>query len=262
MISGLDEYRFNDACGSLYQFIWHEFCDWYLELIKPVLYSRDHPARRQAAQHTLLEVLKTSLKLLHPFMPFLTEEIWQKIVPDGTSIMVSPFPVADVRFEDPDTEKQMELIMDIITRIRNIRGEINLAPSKKLKVLVSAPNKALTAILEEGRDYIVNLANLEEITIGVNLEEPKGSAIGVVGSVRVYVFMEGLIDIASEKARLEKEMNKIAKDLSIVSKKLAKRDFMARAAEAIIKKEEDKYKDLRDKHVVLEAAIKKLEQMV
>jgi valyl-tRNA synthetase len=176
--------------------------------------------------------------------------------------MVSPFPAADVRFEDPDTEKQMELIMDIITRIRNIRGEINLAPSKKLKVLVSAPNKALTAILEEGRDYIVNLANLEEITIGVNLEEPKGSAIGVVGSVRVYVFMEGLIDIASEKARLEKEMNKIAKDLSIVSKKLANRDFMARAAEAIIKKEEDKYKDLRDKHVVLEAAIKKLEQMV
>jgi valyl-tRNA synthetase len=156
----------------------------------------------------------------------------------------------------------MELIMDIITRIRNIRGEINLAPSKKLKVLVSAPNKALTAILEEGRDYIVNLANLEEITIGVNLEEPKGSAIGVVGSVRVYVFMEGLIDIASEKARLEKEMNKIAKDLSIVSKKLANRDFMAKAAEAIIKKEEDKYKDLRDKHVVLEAAIKKLEQMV
>jgi valyl-tRNA synthetase len=156
----------------------------------------------------------------------------------------------------------MELIMDIITRIRNIRGEINLAPSKKLKVLVSAPNKALTAILEEGRDYIVNLANLEEITIGVNLEEPKGSAIGVVGSVRVYVFMEGLIDIASEKARLEKEMNKIAKDLSIVSKKLANRDFMARAAEAIIKKEEDKYKDLRDKHVVLEAAMKKLEQTV
>jgi valyl-tRNA synthetase len=262
VISGLDEYRFNDACGSLYQFIWHEFCDWYLELIKPVLYSRDHPARRQAAQHTLLEALKTSLKLLHPFMPFLTEEIWQKIVPDGTSIMVSPFPAADVRFEDPDTEKQMELIMDIITRIRNIRGEMNLAPSKKLKVLVSAPDKALTAILDEGRDYIVNLANLEEITIGVNLEEPKGSAIGVVGSVRVYVFMEGLIDIASEKARLEKEMNKIAKDLSIVSKKLANRDFMAKAAEAIIKKEEDKYKDLRDKHVVLEAAIKKLEQMV
>jgi valyl-tRNA synthetase len=262
VISGLNEYRFNDACGSLYQFIWHEFCDWYLELIKPVLYSRDHPARRQAAQHTLLEALKTSLKLLHPFMPFLTEEIWQKIVPDATSIMVSPFPVADVRFEDPDTEKQMELIMDIITRIRNIRGEINLAPSKKLKVLVSAPNKALTAILDEGRDYIVNLANLEEITIGVNLEEPKGSAVGVVGSVRVYMFMEGLIDIASEKARLEKEMNKIAKDLSIVSKKLANRDFMARAAEAIIKKEEDKYKDLRDKHVVLEAAMKKLEQTV
>jgi valyl-tRNA synthetase len=139
---------------------------------------------------------------------------------------------------------------------------MNLAPSKKLKVLVSAPDKALTAILDEGRDYIVNLANLEEITIGVNLEEPKGSAIGVVGSVRVYVFMEGLIDIASEKARLEKEMNKIAKDLSIVSKKLANRDFMARAAEAIIKKEEDKYKDLRDKHVVLEAAMKKLEQTV
>jgi valyl-tRNA synthetase len=261
VIKGLDEYRFNEATGSIYQFIWHEFCDWYLELIKPVLYSRDQSVRRQAAQQTLLTTLKASLKLLHPFMPFLTEEIWQTVVADGTSIMVSSYPEPDKGLEDEEAERRMGLIVDVITRIRNIRGEMNIAPSKKLKVIISVSDEALAAVLNEGRDYIINLGNLETLTVGVNLEEPPGAAIGVVGAARVFILMEGMIDIAGEKARLEKEMTKIAKDLIVVSKKLANRDFIAKAAEAVVKKEEQKYQELREKHNVLEAAVKKLEAL-
>jgi len=259
VIRGLDEYRFNEATGSLYQFVWHEFCDWYLELIKPVLYSRDQSTRRRATQQTLQQALRTILKLLHPFMPFLTEEIWQTAVADGTSIMVSPYPEKDGGLADEDAERRMGLIMDCITRIRNIRGEMNIAPSKKLKVVISAPDMALEGILNEGRDYIINLSNLEMLTVGVNLAEPKGAAVGVVGAVRVFVLMEGMIDVAAEKARLEKEWTRVAKDLSAVSRKLANRDFMDKAAEAVIRKEEQKYQDLSEKHRVLEAAIKQLE---
>jgi valyl-tRNA synthetase len=261
VVRGLDEYRFNEATGSLYQFVWHEFCDWYLELIKPVLYSRDQSPRRRAAQQTLLATLKTLLKLLHPFMPFLTEEIWQTAVADGASIMVSPYPEPDKGFEDEEAERRMGLIVDVITRIRNIRGEMNIAPSKKLRVVASAPDESLAAVLNEGRDYIINLGNLEALTVGVNLDEPKGSAIGMVGTVRVFVLMEGMIDVAGERARLEKELARVDKDLSTVSRKLANRDFIAKAAEAVIKKEENKYQELCEKHRVLEAAIKKLTEM-
>ncbi len=259
VIRALDEYRFNEATGSLYQFVWHEFCDWYLELVKPVLYSRDQSTRRRTTQQALSQALRQLLKLLHPFMPFLTEEIWQTAVADGASIMVSSYPEPDEGLADADAERRMGLIMDCITRIRNIRGEMNIAPSKKLRVVVSAPDEAMAAVLNEGRDYIVNLGNLDILTLGVNLEEPKGAAVGVVGAARVFVLMEGMIDIAAEKARLEKEWTRVAKDLSTVSRKLANRDFMDKAAEAVIRKEEQKYQDLREKHGVLEAAIKKLE---
>ncbi|MBA4396026.1 MAG: valine--tRNA ligase, partial [Syntrophus sp. (in: bacteria)] len=261
VIRGLDEYRFNDATGSLYQFVWHEFCDWYLELIKPVLYSRDPSTQRRATQRTLFAAFRSILKLLHPFMPFLTEELWQSIVADGASIMVSSYPEADRGLEDEDAERRMGLIMDCITRIRNIRGEMNIAPSKKLNVVISAPDEALEGILNEGRDYIANLGSLETLTVGVNLEEPKGAAIGVVGPVRVFVLMEGMIDVVAEKARLDKEINKVARDLSVVSQKLANPDFRAKAAEAVIRKEEQKHRDLREKHQVLEAAVKKLEAL-
>jgi valyl-tRNA synthetase len=155
----------------------------------------------------------------------------------------------------------MGLIVECITRIRNIRGEMNISPSRKLRVVISAPDEALAAVLNEGRDYIVNLGNLGTLTAGVNLNEPKGSAVGIVGAARVFVLMEGMIDVAAEKARLDKEMNKVARDLSVVSQKLANREFMDKAAEAVIKKEEQKYQDLREKHQVLEAAIKKLEAL-
>ncbi len=257
----LDEYRFNDAAHSIYNFVWHELCDWYLELIKPVLYGSDASAERLAAQKTLLFVLKASVKLLHPFMPFVTEEIWQKLGGDGDSIMISEFPAVDDNLRDEDAEKEMGIIIDVITSIRNIRGEMIIPPSKKLKVIVSVPDEETESVVISGKSYIVDMGNLEELTVCAEIEEPKGAVIGVAGSLKVFVLLEGAIDIAAEKARLEKKIAKITKNLSAVSKKLANRDFKERAAEAIINKEETKFKELNEKYTVLEAAIKRLKKI-
>jgi len=136
---GLEEYHFNDASAAIYHFIWHEFCDWYLELSKPVFYGKASQEQRQATQKTLQEVFTVMLQLLHPFMPFVTEELWQSLNDsDERSIMVSKFPVVNPAWKDKAAEKKMEMLMNIITSIRNIRGEMRIPPSIKLKVMVSA----------------------------------------------------------------------------------------------------------------------------
>jgi valyl-tRNA synthetase len=259
VVHGLDEYRYNDAAAALYQFVWHELCDWYLELIKPVLYGDRDAAGKRAAQRTLLSVLTTSLKLLHPFMPFLTEEIWQHLVADGTSVMVSEFPKADPDRFDPEAEAKMGLIMEVVTRIRNIRGEMNVAPSLKLKVTLAVQDRDLTAVLEDGRVTITNLANLEALTITDRAEEPKGAATALAGPVHVYVFLAGVIDIAGERARLAKEIARIEKDMAVVARKLANPEFLAKAAEDIVTKEREKSRVFGEKRSALEAALSRLD---
>jgi valyl-tRNA synthetase len=257
----LDEYHFNDAASAIYQFIWHELCDWYLELIKPTLYGRDDSVKRRAAQQTLFTAMTSSLKLLHPFMPFVTEEIWQTMVNNGSSIMVSEFPQPDDAHQDFVAEREMRIIMDVITSIRNIRGEMNIAPSKKLQVIVSAPDAKESGTVDMGAHYIKNLANLESLTIRNNREEPKKTATGVVGSLRVYVLLEGVVDIVGEKMRLEKEIARADKDLMIISRKLANRDFLAKASKAVVEREEEKFREVKEKHDVLKTALKRLQEI-
>ena len=258
VIRGLDEHRFNDATAAVYQFVWHELCDWYLELVKPVLYGKKDTASVGAARKTLFDVLTTSLKLLHPFMPFLTEEIWQALVADGTSIMVSEFPKPDQTATDPEAEREMGLIMEVITRIRNIRGEMNIAPSLKLRATLAVPAADLIPTLEKGSAYITNLANLESMTITGETEEPKGAATAVAGPVRVYVFLAGVIDIAGEESRLQKELARVAKDMEFVSRKLDNPEFLAKAAGAVVVKEREKARELGEKQAALESARKRL----
>jgi len=257
-----DEYRFNDAAAAIYRFIWHEFCDWYLELSKPTFYGKMSPEKRAATQRTLCHVFQTMLQLLHPFMPFLTEELWQTLNRSNEkSIMVSSFPVQDKKDEDSASEKEMELLMDVIVSIRNIRGEMRIPPSQKLGVLISVPDEKLKEVVDAGSDYIINMSNLETIKVEINLAEPRGVATGVIGPVLVFVPLAGIVDIAGEKTRLEKEIVKVQKDLEQCSRKLANRDFREKAAAAVIKKEEDKLKDAQDRHAALEKALKKLKEI-
>jgi len=260
--TALDEYRFNDAAAAVYRFIWHELCDWYLELSKPVFYGKGSAEQKQAAQKTLGVVFPTMLKLLHPFMPFLTEELWQVFHGDDkNSIMISRFPAVCSEWKNDAAEKEMETIMDMITAVRNIRGEMRIAPSQKLDVLMSTVDEKTQKMVEKHKDYILNLANLESLTVEINAVEPKGVATAVVGSTKLFVPIVGIVDLSGEIARLEKELAKISKDLQQSSKKLANRDFMSKAAPDIIQKEEDKVKDFQKKHTTLENALKKLKGM-
>ena len=253
----LDNYRFNDAASAVYQFIWHEFCDWYLELIKPTLYDINS-AKRALTQQRLYETFHSMLRLLHPFMPFVTEEIWQTLTNDGSSIMVSEFPAAREQNNDDDAEKQMEAIMGIIGVVRNVRGEMGISPGKKLDITVCCPVGDL-ATLNAGKDYIFAIANCASIVIVAELaKEPHGCATGITGKTQVYVNLAGAIDIASEKARLEKEIGKVSKDISVVSKKLSNADFLEKAADAVVEKERMKYQQMQDRLSLLEAAVEKL----
>ena len=254
----IDEYKFNDAAGKVYQFVWHELCDWYLEMAKPVLYGKGEPTRRQAAQKTLFMVITNSIKILHPFMPFVTEEIWQTLTKDEGSIMVSTFPVEDEDLRDEEAEKKMELIMSVIGSIRNIRGVMHIPPSRKLKVLLSISDEGLIPEIADGKDYICDLANLEELSIRGRVEEPDGVATGVVGPINIFVFLEGIIDVKVEKARLEKELTKIEKDINFLSRKLDNSDFMEKASKEIIEKEQSRFEESKDKRVILEEAFKRV----
>ena len=205
VIAGLDEYRFNEAAAAIYQFIWHELCDWYVEMVKLVLYGKSEAGARQAAQSTLLFVLTGSLKLVHPFMPFVTEELWQHLLNPEKSIMVSDFPQADEARHDAEAERHMESVMGVITSIRNIRGEMGIPPSKKLQALIHPPHDEMKAILLNNFDYIFHLANLEELVIDYG-EEPKGAATGIFSDIKVFVKLDGHVDIAGERLRLEKKL--------------------------------------------------------
>jgi len=261
VVRGLDEYRFNEAAAAVYQFTWHELCDWYVELAKPVLYGKSKAGSRIAAQHTMLSVLEALLKLLHPFMPFVTEEIWQSLITPDKSMMISEFPRQNETYHDEDGERKMGVIIEVITAIRNIRGEMGISPSKKLQVIIHTQKDEASAVLLSGEDYIVNLSNLESLAIAAGGEEPKSAATGVVSDIRIFVLLEGLVDIAVEKVRLMKEMDRVSKDIAFVTKKLSNRDFLAKAAEAVVIKEEEKYRELKERHSVLEEALKKFLEM-
>ncbi len=259
---GLDEYRFNDASAAVYNFIWHEYCDWYLEISKPALYGKISPEQKQATQRTMKEVFCIMMQLLHPFMPFVTEELWHVLHgSDENSIMVSKFPVVQDAWDDKDAEKKMEMLMEIITSIRNIRGEMRIPPSMKLTVLISVADEQAKADMETGGGYIMNLSNLESLSVEVNLAEPKGVATGVVGATKIFVPLAGIVDIAGEKTRLEKELAKVSRDLEQSARKLANRDFRDKAAPEIIQKEEDKLKSFQEKFNALEGALKKLKEI-
>jgi valyl-tRNA synthetase len=260
--TNLNKYRFNEAAAAIYRFVWHEFCDWYLELNKPVLYGKNSLELRKATQRILYDVFKIILQLLHPFMPFVTEELWQVLnKSDKNSIMISTFPIYNKKWINEKAEKEMQFIMDVITSVRNIRGEMQIPPSKKLQLLISVSDGLSKKIIESGKNYIIIMANLEGLNVDINLVEPKGVATGVIGSTKIFVPVAGIVDIAAEKSRLEKELARVEKDLQQSSKKLANRDFLERAAANIIKKEEEKLKEFQERHVALGIAMKKLHEI-
>ena len=270
----LAEYRFNDVASSLYQFIWHEYCDWYLELSKPALNEEKDSLKRKATQTVLVHVLETTLRLLHPVMPFITEEIWQTL-PEAVrsaecgkrnekqklaceSIMVSAYPAADDKLIDAGVERDMQLVMDLIMAIRNIRGEMNIAPSMKITAIVKVETGEAEEHLEKSSTYVITLARLERLQVGVNEVKPKGAATGVVKGAEVYVPLEGIIDLNQERDRLSKEIAKVAKDIEVFSKKLSNKNFVDKAPREVVEKDTAKLEEFKVKREKLEQSLKML----
>jgi len=244
---GLNEYKFNEAANALYQFVWHEFCDWYLEIIKPVLYGQSSAdvsggAGRQGCpagddettRSVLWTVLNQTVRLLHPFIPFVTEELWNKLPGTGDSVMKAPWPTSSKGRHDAEAERTMDLLMGITSGIRNIRGEMNVPPSLRVEAMVQSPDEEVRQALEEHGHIIVNLSKLRALRITPPGERPLSSATSVLGESTIFVSLKDVIDFAAEQARLNKELAKIHKELDGVGKKLRNEDFLNKAPREVV----------------------------
>jgi len=261
----LESYRFNDAAASIYNFVWHEFCDWYLEAIKPALYEKEGATKKKTTLGVLWRVMYDTLILLHPFMPFVTEEIWHKLPGTQGSIMQAVFPAdrnkgAEIRF-DPDAESQMNLLIELISAIRNIRGEMNIAPSSNLTATIQTKDSEIKAAIEAHRNIITNLAKLDFFSVTDKAERPKSSATAVVGGATIFVPLEGIIDFAKEVQRLEKEMNKLINELATVSKKLQNDNFLGKAPEEVVQQVKAKHSLLQEKQQKLQSNLNKIKEI-
>jgi valyl-tRNA synthetase len=241
----LNSYHFNDAASVIYQFAWHEFCDWYLEMIKPILYG-ENQRERQETQQILLHGLSSILRLLHPIMPYVTEELWHHLPGSEGSIMVADFPSPDESLVDGQSEEQMAVVMDLTTAIRNIRGEMNVAPAAQVDAVVFGPDR-LTSVVKEHGHYIEDLARLSALKMRQDGDRPQVAASAVVRELELFVPLAGVLDFTEESNRLRKEISKLESELDRSEKKLANKTFLDRAPVDVVAKEKDKFERLGGK---------------
>ena len=244
----LEKFELGEAGRSLYDFIWNEFCDWYIELSKARLYDKENVRPRKVAQYVLGYVLEHTLRLLHPFMPFITEEIWQHIPHEGKSIMVADWPTGEEAKLDDASEVEMTTIMETIKAIRNMRAEVNAAPSKKTEVILHLSDESLTDVFAKNSGYLETLASAKNVTILAKDDaKPENAMTAVVNGVEIYLPLAGLIDVEKETARLNKELATLDKEVSRLDKKLSNAGFIAKAPADIVEKEKEKLKGYEEK---------------
>jgi valyl-tRNA synthetase len=256
----LDNYRFNDAAKDIYEFTWSAFCDWYIELVK-IRFYQGNAAEKATAMTISLTVLRTILKLLHPFAPFITEEIWQMVKMDHEGdIIISPWPHS---MEIPAAETEsaaMELMMQMITAVRVIRSEMLVPPAKKADVIISGGTANQREIIEKNRRYLESLAKVDKLTIGENMEKAKLSATAVVEGLEIFVPLAGLIDIEKERARLAKEIQLVENRLKATRAKLTNDSFRSKAPEAVVNAEREKERSNMENLKLLQEHLRQLSE--
>ncbi len=256
----LTNYKFNDAANILYSFTWHEFCDWYIELSKGNLYGEDVEARK-CTQIVLFTVLEGLLRMLHPIMPFVTEEIWHALPGDRVvdSIMQAVYPTGAIVAIDDVVVADMELVMDVIRAIRNVRGELDVPPGKRIKVVLDCKTESVVQSIVAGQAYIHSLARVEDLLVGVAVERPKQVSTQVAGEVEVLIPLADLINVAEEEARLQKEIEKVQKDVVFFEKKLSNEKFVANAPPQVLEKDRGKLAAAEKKREILQQSLKKIQ---
>ncbi|KXH87300.1 valine--tRNA ligase [Sporosarcina sp. HYO08] len=255
-----DKYEFGEVGRALYNFIWDDFCDWYIEMAKLPLYGEDEAAKKMT-RSVLAHVLDNTMRLLHPFMPFITEEIWQNLPHEGESITVAAWPTVDEKLSDVERASNMKLLMDIIRAVRNIRAEVNTPMSKKVPLYIAAKDEATSAVLEANRGYIERFCNPETLTIGKDIEAPGKSMSAVVTGAELFLPLEGLLNIDEELARLQKELAKWESEVKRVQGKLSNERFISKAPEAVVEEERAKEKDYLEKRAAVERRMQELKEI-
>ncbi len=251
---GLDGYRFNDAASAVYQFLWNEYCDWYLEIAKRSLYQTEDPVIRAVTQRTLVEILETTLRLLHPLMPFVTEEIWQRLPHAGDSIMLAPFPRATRKGRDREAERRMAPVIAIVSAIRAVRSESRISPAVELRVIVKPASRAAAGLVRDAAALIGALSR-SALSVEAGAVRPSQSAHAMAGPAEVFVHLEGVVDLGAERGRVLKEIEKARKEIAFLEGKLGRRDFVERAPAEVVERERTRLVEQRQIHDKLSASL-------
>ena len=255
-----EKFEFGEAGRLLYRFIWDDFCDWYIEMSKETL-AGDDEAAKLTTRSILVYVLDNTLRLLHPIMPFVTEEIWQSVPHVGESLVVATYPTVHPEQMDEQAAEEMEFLMDFIRSVRTVRNEMNTPLSKPINIIAKVSDAAHYAILKENESYIARFSNPEEFVYGEDVEAPSDAVTSVITGAEIYLPLAGLINIEDEIARLEKEAEKLQQEVDRVEKKLSNEKFVAKAPEAVVEAERAKGADYQaQREAVLEriATLKKI----
>lgn len=245
----IDKFQLDDAAKAVYEFLRGDFCDWYVELAKVRLYNDDEAgkASKTTAQYVLWIVLEAGLRMLHPFMPFITEEIWQKIKVEGDSIMIQQYPVADESLINRDIENSFEYIKDVISSLRNIKAEMGISPAKEVKVVIKTSDEMELKTLEDNYIFITKLAKIEELKYGKDMEKPEQSGFRVARNSEVYMILTGLLNVEVEIKKIQEQIEKVQKDLDKVNAKLSDERFTSKAPAHILERERRIQKEHQDK---------------
>ena len=253
----MDDFKFDHTAKALYEFIWAEFCDWYIEMIKERFFG-DDAKRKEVAISVAMHVLKNILKLMHAYTPFATEEIWQKIKSENEpDLIIAEFPEVDEKWFDDSVEKEMKLIVEVATALRNLRGEMNVPPGKKIDAFFRGDASEL-AIIKSDMAVLKLLAKVENLEISENGEAPENCAKTVAGKLEIFIPMAGLVDLEAERSRLSKEIEKTKKLIQNTQGKLSNENFISRAPEEVVNSEREKIEKYREKLAKLEEHLREL----
>ncbi len=255
----LDKFLLDEAAKAVYEFLRGDFCDWYVEMAKIRLYNSEDADSKLTAQYVLWTVLEAGMRLLHPFMPYITEEIWQTIKAEGDTVMLAQYPVADERLIDKDAEKSFEYIKELISSLRNIRAEAGISPAKPAKVVIKSSDDSELETIKENYFFITRLGNLESIEYGKDMEKPAQSGFRVTGNSEVYMILTGLLDVEAEVKKLQAQLTKVAAELEKMNAKLSNEKFTSKAPAHILERDRRIQKEYQDKFDKLSENIKELQ---
>ncbi|HVN77531.1 MAG TPA: class I tRNA ligase family protein, partial [Terriglobia bacterium] len=256
--TSLESFRFHEASHYLYHFFWHELCDWYLEFLKPRILDSTELEDHQLSFLVVHFVFDQALKLLHPFMPFITEELWQRLPHEGDALAIAPFPVSREEFIDLEAEKSIATLEDVIVKIRNVRAEMNIQPSRKIDVNLASSDPTIVTILQEGLIHILNLARCANVNILSSLKNLEHSARRVALGVEIEIPLVGLIDFEAERAKLEKEIAGAEKEMFQIQQKLSNPDFLSGAPESVVQSNRERLLLATDKFQKLRESLSRL----